>query len=90
MTKQSKKKMFWLFVLVGLPLAVVMRKNRINGTWNGSPWNKVVENYPGISVSVFSNKVTVTSRPDLSGELIGDKIIWNKGTPTESSWTRTR
>jgi hypothetical protein len=81
-SKKKKKGFLWfigllvLAVIFGKPIATSLR---LAGTWNGIPWADIQKQYAGISIGLFSNQVTVSSRPDLSGTLSGDVITWNNG-----------
>lgn len=85
----SKKKKKILWVVIGVIVAAYMvmtRKAQLAGTWNGMSWEAIQKEYQGISLALFSNDVTVSSRPDMGvGKLVGNTITW----PSGNTWTRS-
>lgn len=88
MAVSKKKKKFWLIV-IGAIVAIYMvmtRRAQLAGTWNGMTWDAIQNEYKGISLALFSNDVTVSSRPDMGvGKLVGNTITW----PNGNTWTRS-
>lgn len=85
-SKKTKKVVLWivggLFAVFVLPRLVSDFKLR--GPWNGKSLTEVKSEYPGIRVGILGNVVTVSSRKDLRGTLVGNTITWNNG----GAWTR--
>lgn len=87
----TKKKRNLIFVIIAAIIGLFVIKPiisnwRLQGTWNGNTWAQMQAQYPGMTVSLFGNTVTIPSRPDLgTGTLSGNTITWSSG----PVWTRS-